>query len=131
MTDKIRIYILLFIITIGLSGCSLAPKEEQLPDAPIIRTSAIKTYKSVEVIKGNIIERVKFDCTYKAFDTEELSFAINGRRIDHIYVSEGDLIKAGDLLADLEMGDINDQIEMRRKNIELLELRLSNEKDLK
>lgn len=131
MTDKIKKYMFLFIISIGLSGCSIAPKEELLPDAPIIQTSAIKPYQSVEVIKGDIIERVGFDCTYKAFDTEQLSFAINGKRIDHIYVSEGDFIEAGDLLADLEMGDINEQIEIRRKNIELLELRLSNEKELK
>lgn len=131
MTDKTKIYIFLFIISIGLSGCSLAPKEELLPDAPIIQTSAIKPYQSVEVIKGDIIERIKFDCTYKAFSTEQLKFAINGKRIDHIYVSEGDFIEVGDLLADLDMGDINDQIEMRRKNIELLELRLTYEKDLK
>lgn len=131
MTDKIKIHMLLFIISIGISGCSLAPKEELLPDAPIIQTSSSKPYQNVEVIEGDIIERVRFDCTYKAFDTEQLSFAINGKRIDHIYVSEGDYIEAGDLLADLEMGDINDQLETRRKNIELLELRLSNEKELK
>lgn len=131
MTDKIKLSVLLFAVSLGVSGCSLAPQEELLPDAPIIQTSAIKPYQSVEVIKGDIIEIVKFDCTYKAFDTEQLSFAINGKRINHIYVSEGDYVEAGDLLADLEMSDINDQIEMRSNNIELLELRLSNEKELK
>ncbi|NLL00510.1 MAG: efflux RND transporter periplasmic adaptor subunit [Clostridiales bacterium] len=131
MIEKTKIVMFLIIVSLGLSACSLAPKEELLPDAPIIQTAAIKPYQSVEVIQGDIIERVKFDCTYKAFDTEQLSFAINGKRIEHIYVSEGDYIEAGDILADLEMNDIYDQIETRRKNIELLELRLSNEKELK
>lgn len=130
-TVKIRILMISFMLSFGLSGCSLAPKEEVLPDAPIIQTSAIKPYQSVEVIQGDIIETLTIACTYKAFDTEQLSFAINGKRIDHVYVKEGDHVEAGDILADLEMNDIKDQIEVRRKNIELLKLRLSNEKELK
>lgn len=131
MTEKIIIFILLFVLTLGLSGCNLAPNEEVLPDAPIIKTREIKPYRSVEVIQGDIIERVKVDCIYNAFDTEQLKFAISGKRIDHIYVSEGDYVEAGDLLADIEMSDLNEQIDKYIKSIELLEIRLSNEKALK
>lgn len=129
--NKTKKYIFLIMISMGLSACSLAPKEEVLPDAPIITTGNVKPYRSVEVIQGDIIEKVKFDCVYEAFSTEQLGFAVNGKRIDHIYVSEGDYVAAGDILADLEMDDINNQIVTRRKNIEHLNLRLSNEKEKK
>lgn len=129
--NKSKLFTILLIISIALTACSLAPKEEVLPDAPIIPTGKVKPYQSVEVIQGDIIEQIKFDCTYKAFDTEQLSFAISGKRIDHVYVNEGDYVQAGDVLADLEMNDINEQINICKKNIELLELRLSNEIELK
>lgn len=129
--EKLRVILFLLMISIGLSGCTLAPKEEVLPDAPIIQASAIKPYQRVEVIQGDIIEKVKFDCIYRAFDTEQLSFAVNGKRIDHVYVSEGDFVEEDDMLADLEMSDIGEQIGIRRKNIDLLQLRLANEEELK
>lgn len=122
---------LLMIISLAASGCSLAPKEEVLPEAPVLPTSAVQEYRNVEVLRGDIIDSVSIDCTYTAFNTEEYNFSIDGIRIDHVYVEEGDFVKAGDILADLDMGNIYQQIEERTDNIELLELKLSNQEELK
>ncbi|HWT76813.1 MAG TPA: biotin/lipoyl-binding protein [Mobilitalea sp.] len=126
-----HLYALLMIFAITASGCSLAPKEEVLPDAPVIPTSAIKEYQKAKVIRGDIIDSVTIDCTYKAFQTEELKFRISGLPIDHVYVEEGDYVKAGDVLADLEMSDISRQIGDRTDNLELLNLRLTHQNELR
>jgi RND family efflux transporter MFP subunit len=128
---KKQLYALLMIFTLTASGCKLAPKEEVLPDAPVIPVSAVEEYKKAEVIRGDLIDSVTVDCTYNAFQSEILNFQINGLRIDHVYIEEGDSVKKGEVLADLEMNDINRQIVEREDNIELLNLKLSQQKELK
>lgn len=121
--------LIIFILT--ASGCGFAPKEEALPEAPVIPTGNVQQYKKVEVLRGDIIENITIDCTYMAFQVEKLMFHINGLHINHVYVEEGDYVKAGDVLADLEMGDLFRQIEERSSDIELLNKKLSNEKELR
>lgn len=130
MNNK-HLYALLLIFTIAASGCSLAPKEEVLPDAPVIPTGAIQEYQKAEVIRGDIIDSVTIVCTYKAFYTENLKFSISGLQIEHVYVEEGDNVKAGDVLADLEMSNISQQIEDRSDNVQYLELKLAHQNELK
>ena len=124
-----QLFALLMIIMVSVSGCSLAPKEEVLPDAPVIPISAIKEYKKAKVIRGDIVDSVTMDCTYNAFQTESYKFKISGLRIDHVYV--GDYVKAGDVLADLEMSDVSLQIEERKNNIKYLELMISHQNERK
>ncbi|MGF7142116.1 macrolide-specific efflux system membrane fusion protein [Anaerotaenia torta] len=130
MKHKSR-YIFLLIFSLLLSGCSLAPKEEVLPDAPVLPAAAIKGYQKAEVIRGDMIESLKTRCAYNAIYTKEYKFSVNGIRIDHIYVAEGDTVKEGELLADLDMNQINQQIEELTDHIELLELKDKNERELK
>lgn len=124
-----QLYALLLIFMVSVSGCSLAPKEEVLPDAPVIPISAIKEYKKAKVIRGDIVDSVTIDCTYNAFQTESLNFKISGLRIDHVYA--GDYVKAGDVLADLEMSDVSLQIEDRKDNIKYLKLRIFHQNEQK
>lgn len=125
------VYTFILIFSLMLSGCSLAPREEVLPEAPVIPTSSMKGYQKVEVLRGDIVESLTTECTYNAIHTEEYSFPVDGIRINHVYVEEGDIVKAGDLLADLDMNQIDQQIEELTDHIEELELQISNEKELK
>lgn len=120
----------LMIFIFATSGCGLAPKEEVLPDAPVLPVATIEEYKKATVMRGDIIQKVKVDCTYKAFKTEELKFGVDGKGIAHVYFEEGDKVHAGDLLADLEMKDITDQIKVRTDNIEVINMNIANEKEL-
>lgn len=126
-----RMFTILIILSLTLSGCSLAPKEEVLPEAPVIPIGNVEDYELVEVLRGDIIESLTVDCTYTAFQTEELNFQVSGIRLDHVYIKEGDLVKKGDLLADLEMDHLGEQIEDRTDNVNLLEIKISNENDRK
>lgn len=112
-----------------LQGC--LPKEEVLPEAPVIKAEEMKAYKKAEVMRGDIIESVSIDCTYTALNKEDLKFSISGKVIDHIYVKEGDKVEKGDILADLVMDDTRSKIEEYNDNLESLNLNFSNLKELK
>ncbi|NLJ96348.1 MAG: biotin/lipoyl-binding protein [Clostridiales bacterium] len=126
-----RLFALIFVLVLLTSSCNLAPKEEVLPDAPVIQEAKLKEYKKAEVIRGDIIDKVSVDCRYSAFQSEELAFGINGLRIYNVYVEEGDYVKAGDLLAELMMDDLKEQIEAYLDNIESINLKISNQADLR
>lgn len=121
-------FLMIFIFT--ASGCGLAPKEEVLPDAPVLPATAIKAYKKATVMRGDIVQSVKVDCTYKAFKTEELKFGVDGKRLAHVYVEEGDKVRAGDLLADLQMSDLTEQVKSRTDNIEQIKMEIANAKEM-
>lgn len=126
-----RLYALICITIISASGCGLAPKEEVLPDAPVLQAVAVEEYKMIEVIRGDLVNSVTVDCTYKAFQTEKLNFNVDGLRFSHIYVEQGDEVKAGDILADLVMEDLEQQIKDRTENVRALELRIAQAEELK
>ncbi len=126
-----RLYALICITVISASGCGLAPKEEVLPDAPVLQTITVEEYKIIDVMRGDLVESVTVDCTYKAFQTEKLSFNVDGLRYSHIYVEEGDLVKVGDVLADLVMDDLEQQIKDRTENVRALELRIAQSEELR
>lgn len=122
----------LLIMTIILaSGCGLAPKEEAIPDAPVISHGDVQEYKKVSVIRGDIVDSVNVDCSYKASKTENMKFKISGLSIDHVYVEEGDTVQKGEILAELEMEDINSQVSVCSDNIELLKLKIAQQTELK
>lgn len=121
-------FLLIFIF--ATSGCGLAPKEEVLPDAPVLPETEVKSYKKATVVRGDIIQNVKVECTYKAFRTEELKFGVDGKKLAHMYFEEGDKVHAGDLLADLQMDDLTEQIKTQTENIEEINMKIANEKEL-
>ena len=104
-----KIFALILILVLLTTSCNLAPKEEVLPDAPVIQETKVKEYKKAEVLRGDIIDKVSVESRYTAFQSEELKFGINGSRIYNVYVEEGDYVKAGDLLAELMMDDLKEQ----------------------
>lgn len=124
------VLVVLMVFIFATSGCGLAPKEEVLPDAPVLAAAAIKGYKKATVMRGDIIERVKVECIYNAFMTEELKFGVDGKRTAHMYFEEGSKVRAGNLLADLQMNDLTEQIKARKNNIETINMNIANEKQL-
>lgn len=125
-------WIAILIITAVLAtGCGIFPKEEILPEAPVIPALKVQEYDKVSVMRGDIIDSKKIVCSYQALKSEKLSFEIDGVYINHVYVKEGDKVQEGKVLADLDMGDTEQQIDTCMDKVELLKQKLSNERELK
>ncbi len=118
------------LLLLCLGGCgkqqvaqqqiSLEPEEEQA------------LFETVTVDYGDVTLSQKIQCTYRQVEDQEVCFTVSGRIIDRIYVSVGDMVHKGDLLAELETGDLEEQIAKTEYQVQRNKLLLDqNERNLK
>jgi RND family efflux transporter MFP subunit len=89
---------------------------------PTLSVPAKPTYT---VQRGTIIDQVIFDGHIVPVKQQELYFKVGGR-VRKTYVQEGDLVKAGELLADLEAADgMERQQALRELSVKRAQIRLN------
>lgn len=108
-----------------LNSCVLLPEEEVLPSAPVINPYDGDPFTTCEVERGNVVQTEKLSCSYLAVREETLRFQLGGEIIEEVFVQVGSIVKAGDVLAQLDMGTIQEDLDACEDSIELLELQLS------
>lgn len=106
-----------------LSGCGLLPVEEQLPAAPVIQEYTQPEYEQVAVKRGDVISILNVSCSYVAVRTEDLSFSVDKVLYEGVYVNLGDAVKKGTLLAELDQGDVDKQIETLDYQLDVLKMK--------
>lgn len=79
------------------------------------------TYNLAMVGKMDISKSIKVRCEYQAVNEQDVKFDVEGRRIEKVYVEEGDTVKKGQLLVALtsesteaRIKDINFELEKNR-----------------
>lgn len=118
MHKKILTILALLMVPAICSSCQFMPVEEELPVAPVIRAYEAKEYKLTTVMRGDIALTETMTCTYKPANKESLSFELVGEQIKNVYVQKGDSVKAGTLLAELESGNLQEQIHVQEYELE-------------
>ncbi len=98
-----------------LSGCN-APEEEETM-VVVEQPREESTYEVVPVVRGDIIHTQQVRCIYRQLDDQEISFPVSGKIVRKVYVQEGDVVKKGDLLAELSGGNLDQDIERLTYNI--------------
>ena len=88
------------VLTVSLSGCG---RGKERPTVKIATENVFDKYdlalaqiKDVELIKS-------INCTYSQLSEEKLKFKIAGFKVAHVYAEEGQDVKAGDLIAELDV----------------------------
>jgi RND family efflux transporter MFP subunit len=104
----------------GLTGCSLLPAEQEL-QPPLVQPVQ-QEYDMEEVVTGNIQTFLKGTATFASGHVEALSFKESGGVLKGIPVELGQTVKAGELLAELETGDLELQLSLQRLNVERAQL---------
>lgn len=117
------------VATATLSGCALMPKEEELPDAPVIRKGTGTEFTMTYVQRGDLIATKRYSATYRAVRQEQLSFAVSGVRYDQVYVQEGDSVRKGQLLAELEQEAIGSDVRSQQAAVDQLQLRIDQQRE--
>ncbi len=88
-----------------LSGCSgSADSDEEIviieqEEEPVEYTLGAATIEDV-------VNTQRIRCTYQQINDEEVSFQMGGKKISHVYVEEGDIVRSGDLLAEITSDSI-------------------------
>jgi len=113
------------------TSCSFMPEEEVLPASPILYSYEAEEYNMTAVMRGDIVISKTVNCTYVSAKEEDLSFSTGGKYIDKIHVREGDQVKAGQVLAELELDNLQEQVASEKYQLKVLNLKKEHIEELK
>ena len=122
-----RVCALLSLSVLLLSGCSLVPVEEVLPEMPVIAQIESKEIKTVTVMRGDMINQKDYICKYQPVNQESLVFSEKGPVIKNVYVQVGDTVKAGDLIAELDNTQLHEKIAAQQQTVDSLNLQIAQQ----
>jgi len=108
------------------TSCQLMPEEDVLPASPVIYSYEAQEYEMTSVMRGDLVLSTTVNCTYIPAKEESLSFSLGSMYIDNVNVSEGDRVAAGQVLAELEQGNLQEQIAAQNYQLKVLELKKSH-----
>ncbi|OBR64287.1 hypothetical protein A7K91_12230 [Paenibacillus oryzae] len=89
-----------------MSGCSLLPAEEEALLPPLVKPPQ-ESYRTVEVKRGDIAKEIKGSATLESYSSDAAKFTDEGGRVKEVMVKQGDQVKAGDVLIQLDVGDMD------------------------
>lgn len=110
--SKAAILTTLSVLTISVcGGCGLIPSEEEDHKINIVTEDVSNSYKLGLVELHDVSSSITLQrCVYSQIREQNLSFEGYGRNIGNIYVSEGDDVEEGQLLAELDISDLENAI---------------------
>lgn len=116
------IFIILFIC-VNLSSCYFYPKEEKIPEPPIVEPPQL-TYETVNAALGNISKKISVTGKYVSVSQQSLSFKDKGGYLKVLNVKLGDYVKKGDVLAQLDVDSINNDIKFQEISLKKAQINL-------
>lgn len=126
MKKRIISILLTGAVAVGVAGCGLLPKEEELPTAPVLAEAETDEYVVSPVVRGDVRITENIRANYIPSSSEKLGFQLGDEKIARIYVSTGDVVKAGDVLMELDVTALNDQIRRQQDQLSDLNLQLAH-----
>ncbi len=112
------------ILTSLLSGCYFLPDEEEVLDAPTVKASEVK-YTTVDAKRKDIVKKLTNSGTVMSKSTSVLSFEDQGGKIKKLYVKAGDMVSEGDLICELDVGDLEFEIKDKELKIQQAQLNVT------
>lgn len=105
------------VMTAFLSGCGIFPKEDEAL-APLLVADEKITYKTIKAQKGTVERSIKGTANFISAGQKELSFKYKGGRLKSLNIKPGDIVKEGELLAELDTSDLENRIERQKAALE-------------
>lgn len=105
----------------SLAGCYFLPDEEEVLDAPTVKASEVN-YTTVTAKRKDIEKKLTGSGMIQSRSTTELSFPNQGGKIKKIYVKAGDLVNEGDLICELDSGNLDFEIKDKELKIKQAQL---------
>jgi multidrug efflux pump subunit AcrA (membrane-fusion protein) len=114
---------LLLSLTV-LSACDSGGPAGTAPTPTPLPTPVAVQKPTYTVQKGTVTKTLEFTGRVSPVTEQELFFKRNGH-VSAIFVSRGDQVKTGDTLAELELGDLENQLEQAQVTLQTAETTLS------
>lgn len=113
----------------ALSGCYFLPEEEELLEAPVVKESEV-SYTTTTAELKDITSQILTPGTIASGTEYNARFSETGGNIKAVYVSAGESVEKGQLLAEFDTYDLDKQIELKELEVyrEQLEYDIAVEK---
>lgn len=120
---KVGVIVVCTSLMMSFSSCSLLPKEQAVMAPPLVNAPSV-TYNTVAAKKGSIVNTLTGSGNFVAVSQQDMYFQQGGGNISKVYVKSGDSVKAGDVLAEIDTGDLAEQIKEQELSIQMTQLDL-------
>jgi macrolide-specific efflux system membrane fusion protein len=108
------------------AGCTLLPTEATVETVPIIDPPKISQKPEYNVVSATIEQKVRASGKLMSLQESQLYFRSDNYRIQAIHVKIGDTVKQGQLIAELETGDLESQIKQKDIQLQKAELQMKD-----
>ncbi len=117
--QKVMCFVLAMLLLCSLTSCMLLPDEKTTRKVSHVSMDKLTDYKTISPVRKDVEVTQEFSCVYKQLKEEELSFKLNDIRVSEVNVSVGAKVKKGDLLASLQIQDLDEEIHSLEAAIKL------------
>lgn len=124
LSEKMPVVPAIVFFLLFTSGCGLVQKEEEIHVMRYGEVAAQENGEIAVVLKGDLVSENNIFVYCEREEGSTLSFGISGIRYDEFYVSRGDTVKKGQLLAKLECDDYQEQKEAAQYELQRIDIAL-------
>lgn len=117
------------VLLCTFSACGQGKDEEQ--QLPIEKEEDGTAYPIAVAEYGTVIRKGRVTCFYRATEYEKFAFASADKQVEKVEVKKGDIVEAGDLLAALDVEELDGEVEELEYEIRHLNLELAHVQELK
>jgi len=121
LIKKLFLSVSCIIILVLVTGCSIFPDEEEVLAPPVKKPPEVE-YHWVEVGRGTIVQEITCNGYFEYVHKRDLSFDYRMGPFKSFYAKKGDIVRKGDLLAELDMEDIKNKIDQQEIALKKLEI---------
>lgn len=102
------------VLLLFAAGCSILPKEDLEETLPEIQPPRLSQKPEYTVTSKTWETTVRGTGRLMSLKEEELFFVEDGKRIKEIYVNNGDWVEAGQVIAELDVSDLQSQLQQKQ-----------------
>lgn len=110
-------------------SCGTGKSEEQ--QLLIIEEEDGTDYPIAVAEYGTVVKEDRITCFYRATEYEKFAFTVEDKRVEKVEVKKGDIVEAGDLLAALDVEELDGETEELEYQIRHLNLEIAHVKEMK
>ncbi|MBR6536150.1 MAG: hypothetical protein IKT67_03030 [Lachnospiraceae bacterium] len=114
---------------LALCGCNKTQKDDK--SSVLTSGNGTSSYEMTTVQKDRIQKTKVLVANYQQVKSENLSFSVDGRRLSGVYVSLGDSVKKGDLLAEVYCDEEKESLATLGYQIRTQEMKIEHLKEQK
>ncbi len=127
MSKRLVLVVASLLVVMLVSACTPPMTQQEEPTPTPLPTPVVPDKPVYQVKKGEVINSVDFLCRVAPVKEADLFFKVSGR-VSSVKVEKGSKVKAGDILAELEIKDLQNQTQAAQVDLEKAQLALEQAK---